>query len=118
MKYIKQIISMLVAIALIFTLASCAKCISTETSTVEVKVIDKYYRGAYVTPVNCGKSIAMITHPAVYKIMVEYEGNAYAFYGIDTYTKYVDKVGDNANAILEAKKYDDGTVKYNITTLE
>ncbi len=40
------------------------------------------------------------------------------FTGIDTYTKYVDKVGENANAILETKKYDDGTVKYNITTLE
>lgn len=83
MKYIKQIISMLVAMTLIFILTSCAKCISTETSTVEVKVIDKYYRSAYVTPVNCGKSITMITHPAVYKIMVEYEGNEYAFYGID-----------------------------------
>lgn len=87
MKYIKQIISMLVAMTLIFILTSCAKCISTETSTVEVKVIDKYYRSAYVTPVNCGKSITMITPPAVYKIMVEYEGNAYAFYSIDTYTK-------------------------------
>ena len=118
MKYIKQIISMLVAMTLIFILTSCEKCISTETSTVEVKVIDKYYRSAYVTPVNCGKSITMITHPAVYKIMVEYEGNAYAFYGIDTYTKYVEKVGENANAILETKKYDDGTVKCNITNLE
>lgn len=36
MKYIKQIISMLVAMTLIFILTSCAKCISTETSTVEV----------------------------------------------------------------------------------
>ena len=118
MKYIKQIISMFVALALIFALTSCAKCIGTETSTVEVKVIDKYYRSAYVTPVYYGKGITMITHPAVYKIIVEYEGNAYAFYGIDTYTKYVDKVGENADAILETKKYDDGTVKYNITTLE
>jgi len=31
---------------------------------------------------------------------------------------HVEKVGENANAILETKKYDDGTVKCNITNLE
>ena len=37
MKYVKQIVSMFIISMLIFTLTSCTKCISIETSTVEVK---------------------------------------------------------------------------------
>lgn len=118
MKYVKQIVLMFITSMLIFTLTSCTKCISTETSTVEVKVVDKYYRGAYLTPVNYGKGITMITQPAVYKIIVEYADSTYNIYGFEAYNQYADKVGENVSAIIETKKYDDGTVKCNITNLE
>ena len=37
--------------------------------------------------------------------------------GSNTYNKYSDKIGEYADGILETKKYDDGTVRYNIVDL-
>ena len=60
----------------------------------------------------------MITHPAVNRITVEYNGIEYSVNGRETYEKYQDKVGEYTNAVLETHTYDDGTVKYDILSLE
>ena len=103
---------------LTFVLTGCAKCTSTETSIVQVKITDKYYRAQHTTIIPTGKSTVIIPHSAVYKITVEYNGTEYNVYGNDTYNKYSDKIGEYTNAVLETKKYDNDTVKYNITELE
>lgn len=71
----------------------------------------------YITPVFNGKTTTMITHPAVYRITVEYNGVEYDISGSNTYNKYSDKIGEYVDGILETKKYDDGTVRYNIVDL-
>ena len=116
MKKLLCIISTM--LILIFTLTGCAKCISTEMSTVQVKVTDEYYMPMYTTPIFNGKLTTVITHPAVYSITVEYDDVKYDISGSDTYDKYFDKVGEYVNGTLETKKYDDGTVRYNIVGLE
>ena len=58
------------------------------------------------------------THAAIYKITVEYDGTEYDIRARDTYYKYSDSIEESVNGILETKKYDDGTVKYNIVDLE
>lgn len=72
----------------------------------------------YITPVFNGKTTTMITHPAVYRITVEYNGVEYDISGSDTYNKYSEKIGEYTNGTLQTKKYDDGTVRYNIVELE
>lgn len=101
-------------------LACCAKCVSTETSTVQVKVTNAYHKASYTTMYYSPATKTMLpqTHAAIYKITVEYDGTEYDIRGRDTYYKYSDSIGKSVNGILETKKYDDGTVKYNIVDLE
>ena len=101
-------------------LACCAKCVSTETSTVQVKVTNAYHKASYTTMYYSPATKTMLpqTHAAVYKITVEYDGTEYDIRGRDTYYKYSDSIGESVNGILETKKYDNGTVKYNIVDLE
>lgn len=101
-----------------FVLVGCAKCISTETSTVQVKITDEYYHCAHTTPVFNGKTTIIITHPATYKITVEYDGGKYSIFDMRTYNKYHDRVGEYVSGTLEKKKYDNGTETYDITELE
>lgn len=119
MNNIKRIVvNVLLILCLMFTLTGCAKCISTKYENVEVNVVDKYYRGSYTTPMKAGKTTTMLTHPAVYKITVEYDGVEYTISGSDTYNKYKDKVGQTAMGTLEIRKYDDGSARYDIVSLE
>ena len=114
----KRILTFLVFVILIFSLTGCAKLVNKECENVEVSIVDKYHRGMYVTPVFNGKTTTMITHPAVYRITVEYNGVEYTISGSDTYNKYKEKVGQTATGTLEIRTYDDGSVKYDITALE
>ena len=114
----KRILTFLVFMIMIFSLTGCAKLVNKECKNVEVNIVDEYHRGMYMTPVFNGKTTAMITHPAVYRITVEYNGVEYTISGSDTYNKYKEKVGQTATGTLEIRTYDDGTVKYDITALE
>lgn len=114
----KRLIPLLICLSLILILCGCAKCISTETTEVEVEITDEYHRGSYMTPMRVGKVTTFITHPAVYRIIVEYKGNEYTVNGKDTYDLYKDKIGETATGILETKTYDDESVRYNIISLK
>lgn len=121
-KHLKNKILCILATLLIFvfTLTSCAKCIGTETSTVQVKVTDEYYMAAYTTMYYnpATKTMLPMSHPADYRIIIEYNGVEYNFYDSDTYEKYSDRIGEYVNGTLEIRKYDDGTIRYNIVELE
>ena len=101
-------------------LACCAKCVSTETSTVQVKVTNAYHKASYTTTYYspATKTIFSQTHAAIYKITVEYDGRKYNIFDSSTYNKYSNRIGEYVNGTLETKKYDDGTVRYNIVDLE
>lgn len=116
----KKFYYVLLLLILIFTLTGCAECISTETSTVQVKVVDEHYVADYTTMLYYPAIHTFIprTHPASYRITVEYDGIKYNFSDSETYNKYSDRVGEYVNGILEVRKYDDGTVRYNIIDLE
>ena len=114
----KNILMFLLIVAMMFSLVGCAKCISTEYQNVEVNVVDKYYRGTWIQPIICGKVRTVITHPAVYQIKVEYNNIEYTISDRDTYNKYKDKIEQTAVGILKINKYDDGTVRYDVISLE
>lgn len=116
----KLYISLVTIVLFIFMLTSCAKCISTETSTVKVKVTYEDYEAAYTTMYYspATKTMLPMSHPADYRIIVEYNGVEYNFYDSDTYEKYSGRVGEYVNGTLITKTYDDGAVKYKIVSLE
>jgi hypothetical protein len=58
-----------------------------------------------------------INHPATYRITVEYDGAEYNIGGSDVYNTYNDRIGETIEALLEIRTYDDGTVKYDILSL-
>ena len=74
----KVLCSIAMIFIFVFSLTGCAKCISTETSTVQVKIIDEYHRAAYTTMYYspATKTILPQSHPAVYRITVEYNGRS------------------------------------------
>lgn len=103
-----------------FTLTGCTKCISTEYENVEVKIVDEYHRDTYtVVEYNATLKMSMTrVIPGTYEITIEYNQDYYTLYSSDTYHKYKDKVGQTTIGTLEIKTYDDGSVRYDITSLE
>jgi hypothetical protein len=109
----KKVISLILVIAIIL-LVGCADVVKTDTQEVEVIVIDKYHRTAWLQP--CGK--AFISHPAKYEITVLYDSVQYTINDSKTYYKFKDKIGDKAIGVLKISTYDDGSIKQDITKLK
>ena len=114
----KKLSSILIAMCLTLLLASCAELISIEYRDVDVKVVDTYQRGMWLQPIRAGKVTTFITHPAVYQVTVEYNTVKYIINDPDTFNKYKDRVGQITTCTLEARVYDNGDTKYNITELK
>ena len=104
-------------IAVLVTLTGCAKLINTEYKEVDVKITDKYHRAAYATPIRAGKVTSVVTHPAIYRIRVEYNGIEYTLNGSAVYRQYKNKIGQTINGKLKIDTYDDGTIRYNIVEI-
>lgn len=113
----KRLLVFFMLIVVLVMLTGCAKVINTEYKEVNVKVTDKYHTAAYVTPIRAGKVTTMVTHPAVYRVYVEYDGVEYSLSGSGVYNKYKNKIGQTIKGKLEIDTYDDGTVRYNIVEI-
>lgn len=96
------------------------KAIATETKQVKVAIIDSEFRKPYNTfSFNPATKTAMVTpHPARYRVTVQYDVFTYDFTDEESYEKYGDKIGNEADATLTIRKYSDGTVKYDIISLD
>lgn len=105
-------------ISCVFVLCSCAKLLNEEYSTVSVIVVDSHYTSPRIVPIVAGKVRTFVTYSAQYRIVVEYNGIEYSIGGRDTYSRYKDKIGEAANAKLRTRTYDDGTIKYDIISLD
>lgn len=114
----KRIVAVIAVILSLFILSGCEKLLSEEYSTVSVVVIDKRYTPVMVTPIVAGKVRTFVTRPARYCIDVEYNGIEYCISGSDIYSRYKDRIGETVNAQLRTRTYDDGTVKYDIISLD
>ncbi len=116
---IKKILSIIMLwLCLCFCLTGCRKLVNIEYSDVEVTVVDSYYSPMWLQPIIVGKTTSFITHPAIYRITVEYNDLEFNISGSDTYNKYKNKTGETTIGVLEIYTYDDNTVRYNISELE
>lgn len=113
----KKIIPLLLAFTL---LCGCAKCISTETTSVDAKVISTSYKKDYYTYVYnpAFKTSIAQYQDAEYIVVVEYDGVQYKINDIDSYHNSVDKVGDDVTVVLKTYKYDDGSTKNKIVKVK
>ena len=114
----RKIIKLFLPVLILFLLVGCSKLISTEYKDVDVKIIDCYHRNSYTTIVRYGKHLIPRRHPAVNKVIVDYNGNQYVIKGEEIYYKYKDKTGETVIGTLEIKNYEDGTKKFDIINLE
>lgn len=113
-----MLVVIFMAIIVSMTLTGCKKCVSTEYKHVPVKIIDAESRSAYSYPVRVGKTTSIRVVPASYNTVVEYDSMEYSLSSSETYYKYRDKIGKIAKRKLETKRYDDGSTKVRIVSLE
>ena len=112
------LVAIFAAVIISMTLTGCKKCVSTEYKHVPVKIIDAESRSAYSYPVRVGKTTSIRVVPASYNTVVEYDSVEYSLSSSETYYKYRDKIGKTAKGKLETKRYDDGSTKFRIVSLE
>lgn len=103
-----------ILITVLVTATGCAKVINTKYKEGDIKIINIYHRAAYVTPVHAGKVTTFITHPAIYRTYVEYEGVKYTLSGSNIYNKCKNKIGQTVKGKLKIDTYDDKTIEYKI----
>lgn len=113
----RRVLSITILFILMFCSIGCAKIIDTEYEEVEVKIVDEYHRGMWLQPVYTGKVHTFITHPAVHRITVEYNGVEYTVDGEETYYEYRDNIGQTVTGILEISTYDDDSIRYDVIEL-
>ena len=119
MNPMKLMLAVIFATVIIsMTLTGCKKCVSTEYKHVPVKIIDAESRSAYSYPVRVGKTTSIRVVPASYNTVVECDSVEYSLSSSETYYKYRDKIGKTAKGKLETKRYDDGSTKVRIVSLE
>lgn len=100
------------------SLIGCTAPTSTEYKEVEVEIVNEYYKAAYYTPIWTGRSVVMISNPAVYEITVRYEDTEYTLGGMETYDKYADQVGETAIGILRIRTYENDGIREDIVDLQ
>lgn len=116
-RYIKRLVVLLLICGVMCALCGCSKCLSVEHETVEVKVVDTYYRGPWTQMIMSGKVMVPVHHAAVYRVSVQYEGLWYNIEGADAYNQYKNRVGETVPATMEIRTFVDDTIKRDIISL-
>lgn len=113
----KRILIAVLLLVMVISMMGCTKLVETKCETVDVKIVDQHYTGAWTQPIIVGKVISTIHHPATYGITVEYNGVEYYIGGFETYHTYKDRIGETVQGTLEIKLFDDGSTRYDIIAL-
>ena len=118
MKNMIKKLHLIIILCLVVSLVGCAKLVNTEYENVEVNVVDTHHSAMWLQPIIVGKATTLVTHPAEYKVTVEYNGTHYIIDDENTYNRYRDKIGQTTTGTLEIRTYDNNKVKYNIIELK
>jgi hypothetical protein len=115
----KRLISILLLLIIIFSLASCAKCVRTEISEVEVELVEAYFKkgSTYFIPMKVGKITTMSPrkHPDQYIVKVRYNGNLYTYNDYEFFKAHeYDEYGSTIIMLWVIREFDDGSFKANL----
>lgn len=114
----KKFLSLVITIVMMFSLSGCGKLTSTKYKEVEVTIVGEYYQAEYNELLYEEKTFVRRTVPAIYEIIVKYDGIEYLIDNKDTYDKYKDSIGQTTIGTLEIQTYDDGMVRMGIKELQ
>lgn len=108
----KRLFAIMLAIFLVFTFAGCAEVKKQDSILVSAILVDTHYKSMWIQPVISGKTVTMITHPADYDLIFEYEGKRYNLdINSETYNTYENAVGQEFDMELVTTVYDDDTTE-------
>lgn len=118
----KSFLLPVVMICIVITLVSlggCNKCVDKQATTVNVTIVNEFYepQKTYHRYSASLDRYVSETRWAEYEITVEYDRVWYSLRDENTYRKYHGKIGEIVKATLVTKKFEDGSVKKNITEL-
>jgi hypothetical protein len=102
---------------IIFAISTDDSLITTEYETVEVQIVDTYYRDRGTSVIFVGKTCVARTTPAKYEVTVKYNGCKYTVDDEATYERCKDSIGETVNATLEIRTHENGQVWYDIIEL-
>ena len=121
MKYVQCLtiilIPILIPALIIFAIYTADSLITTEYETVEVQIVDTYYKGRSTSVVFVGKTCVSRVIPAKYEVIVEYDGEEYTINDKNAYEQYKDSIGETVAATLEIRTHENGQVWYDIIKL-
>ena len=113
----KKFAFVMAMVLILSALSGCAKVVSTETYEAPVRILSVDYRPAYSTPMKVGKVMSVMTHPADYDVVVEYNGVEYELDSRDSYKAAENNVGSAMQAVIEKVRYEDGDVRFKVLDL-
>lgn len=115
----KRLFAILLAILLVLTFAGCVEVKEQNSILVPAILVDTHYKGMWIQPIVSGKIVTMITHPADYDLIFEYEGQRYNLdVDSETYNTYKNALGQKFDMELVTTVYDDDTTKTTLRFLE
>ena len=114
----KYLILVLAVYILAISLTGCKKCIEKFDSTVQVEIVNEYYKPKETRFTGMVNHVPQFrTDYAEYEITVNYNGTEYSLNDESTYRKYHGRIGQTVSAVLITKTYDNGKVKQWIDSL-
>lgn len=114
----RKLIIAIIMLIFALTLSGCKKEVEIKQEFVDAVIIERNSSPASTVIINNGHTITPITTPADYWIMISYKGQTYAVHGSDVYDYAADKVGKTVKALASVTKYDDGSEKIKILSID
>lgn len=101
-------------------LCGCKKIKNIEYKEVKVKIVDVHHNDAWIQTVRHIGIPTLITHDEKYEIIVEYNGDYYAFTDKKIYERYsgIGAIGKSATGVLAIITYSDGLVENDIVSIK
>mgnify|MGYP001004901956 CR=1 FL=1 len=110
----KYLFTILIILSLL--LSGCSQCISTETKTVDVRIVGETYKvERKLSTIDESEELIV---KETYAVTVQYNGRKYSVDGEDVYNQFKDCVGDRVKGILEIRTYENGYKAKSIISLK
>ena len=112
-------VSMIIIGLLVATLLSGCRELTERTYITDyVTVTDSHHNGSRLEPYFVGGHTYSRSIPETNIVRVSYKDIEYKIDNKDYYEKCKDKIGEKVKALIRVDKYNDGTVKYIIESIE
>lgn len=114
----KKVSIIIIGLLVTSLLSGCRELTERTYITDYVTVTDSHHDDSRLEPYLVGRQTYIMSIPETNIVCVSYKDIEDKFDNKDYYEKYKDKIGEKVKALIRIDKYDDGTVKYIIESIE